>query len=37
MAQANLVCNHLLHVVEDSVVAMDVLGGVIRNGVSLGS
>jgi hypothetical protein len=36
MAQANLVRNHLLHVFEDSIVAMVVLGGVVSNGVSLG-
>jgi hypothetical protein len=37
MAQANLVQNPLLIVVEDSVVAVDVLGGVASNVVSLGS
>jgi hypothetical protein len=37
MAQANLVRNPLFHVVEDSVVEMDVLGGVASNVVSLGS
>ena len=37
MAQANLVHNPLFHVVEDSVVEMDVLGGVASNVVSLGS
>ena len=37
MAHAKLVRNHFLHVVEDSVVAVDVLGGVARNEFSLGS
>jgi hypothetical protein len=37
MAQEKLVHNPFLCVVEDSVVATDVLGGVVRNGVSLGS
>jgi hypothetical protein len=37
MAQANLVRNPLLCVVEDSIVAVDVLGGVVSNVVSLGS
>jgi hypothetical protein len=37
MAQEKLVCNPFLHVVEDSVVAVDVLGGVVSNGVALGS
>jgi hypothetical protein len=37
MAQAKLVCNPFLHVVEDSIVAVDVLGGVASNGVALGS
>jgi hypothetical protein len=37
MAQVNLVCNPLFHVVEDSVLVVDVLGGVASNGVSLGS
>jgi hypothetical protein len=36
MAQVNLVHNPLLSAVEDFVVAMDVLGGVVRNVVSLG-
>jgi hypothetical protein len=33
----NLVRNSLLRVAEDSVVVVDVLGRVARNGVSLGS
>jgi len=37
MAQEKLVCNTFLHVVEDSVVAADVLGGVAINVVALGS
>jgi hypothetical protein len=37
MAQAKLVCNPFLRVVEDFIVAVDVLGGVARNGVTLGS
>ena len=37
MAQANLVRNPLLCVVEDSIVAVDVLGGVVSNVVSQGS
>ena len=37
MAEANLVHNPLLRVVEDSVVVVDVLGGVAINVVSLGS
>jgi hypothetical protein len=37
MAQENFVCNHLLHVVEESVVVVDVLGGVVSNVVFLGS
>jgi hypothetical protein len=37
MEQANLVCNPLLRVVEDFVVAVDVLGGVVSNVVALGS
>jgi hypothetical protein len=37
MAQANLVCNPLLHVLEESVVEVDVLGGMASNVVSLGS
>jgi hypothetical protein len=37
MAQANLVHNPLLLVVEHSIVAMDVLGGVVTNVVFLGS
>jgi hypothetical protein len=37
MAQAKLVHNPFLCVVEDSIVAVDVLGGVASNGVSLGS
>jgi len=36
MSQEKLVCIHLLHVVEEFVVAVDVLSGVERNGVSLG-
>jgi hypothetical protein len=36
MAQANLVRNPLLHVGEESIVAVDVLGGVESNVVSLG-
>jgi hypothetical protein len=31
MVQVNLVCKPLLHVVDDSVVAVDVLGGVASN------
>jgi hypothetical protein len=37
MAQANLVQNPLLPIVEDFIVAVDVLGGVVINVVSLGS
>jgi hypothetical protein len=37
MTHTNLVRNPLLCVVEDSIVEVDVLGGVVRNGVSLGS
>ena len=37
MAQAKFFHNPFLHVVEDSLVAVDVLGGVSRNGVALGS
>jgi hypothetical protein len=37
MAEEKLVCNPFLHVVEDLVVAVDVLGGVASNGVVLGS
>jgi hypothetical protein len=36
MAQAKLVCNPFLCVVEDSIVATEVLGGVVSDGVSLG-
>jgi hypothetical protein len=36
MSQANLVCDILFPTVEDSGVAVDVLGGVARNVVSLG-
>jgi hypothetical protein len=36
MAQVNLVHKSLLRVAEDSIVAVDVLGRVVRNGVSLG-
>jgi hypothetical protein len=37
MAQAKLVCNPFLCAVEDSVVAAEVLGGVVSNGVAQGS
>jgi hypothetical protein len=37
MAQANLVHNPLLRVVEDFVVLVDVIGGVESNGVARGS
>jgi hypothetical protein len=37
MAQENLVQNPLLPIVEDFIVAVDVLGGVVINVVSLGS
>jgi hypothetical protein len=37
MEHAKLVCNPFLRVVEDSILAVDVLGGVASNGVSLGS
>ena len=37
MAQAKLVRNPFLHLVEVYVVVVDVLGGVVRNGVALGS
>jgi hypothetical protein len=37
MAQEKLVHNHFLCVVEDSVVAVEVLGGSASNGVALGS
>ena len=37
MAQANLVHNPLLLEMEDSLVVVDVLGGVVSNVVSLGS
>jgi hypothetical protein len=37
MAQAKLVHNPFLHVVEDSVVVVDVLGRVESNGIALGS
>jgi hypothetical protein len=37
MAHEKLFCNPFLHVVEESVVAVDVLGGVEINGVALGS
>jgi hypothetical protein len=36
MTHAKLVCITFLHVVEDSVVAVDVLGGVESNEVTLG-
>jgi hypothetical protein len=36
VAQVNLVCNPLLRVVEESVVAVDLLGRVASNVVSLG-
>jgi hypothetical protein len=36
MAQAKLVHNPFLCVVKDSIVTVDVLGGVERNGVALG-
>ena len=37
MAQEKLVRNPFLHAVEDYVVAVEVLGGVVSNGVVLGS
>ena len=37
MAQANLVRSHLLHVVEDVVVVLDVLGEVASNAIDRGS
>jgi hypothetical protein len=37
MVQEKLVRNPFLHVVEDFVVAVEVLGGVARNEVALGS
>jgi hypothetical protein len=37
MAQANLVHNPLLHVVEDTVVVLDVLGEVASDVISRGS
>jgi hypothetical protein len=37
MAQANLVCNPLLLEVEESILVMDILCGVVRNVFSLGS
>jgi hypothetical protein len=37
MAQENFIHNPLLCVVEDSIVAVDVLGGVVSNVVTLGS
>jgi len=37
MAQEKLVHNPFLHVVEESTIVVDVLGGVASNGVSLGS
>jgi hypothetical protein len=36
MAHAKLVCIPFLHVVEESIIAVEVLGGVASNGVSLG-